>query len=67
MELEIEDHGGGNRETTECSSVSCHFKIDPGETFIGVDGIIGMDQFDSIGADPVKNADRTRGYLARRK
>lgn len=67
MEVEVEDYGGGNTTTKQCSKVHAHFLKDHEKVFLGVQGLRGMDQFDSIGADPVKAADGKKAYMARRK
>jgi hypothetical protein len=67
MEVEVEDYGGGNPAIQQCSRVHAHFLKDHEGVFLGVQGLLGMDQFDSIGADPVKAADGKKVYLARRR
>lgn len=66
MEIEVEDHGGGNAEIRQCSTMSAHFVSDDVPAFTPATGLLGMDQFDAIQADPVKSADGTRAYLAKR-
>jgi hypothetical protein len=66
MEVEVEKHGRGERETRRCSKVSCHFFPKPRDIFLGTEGLLGMDQFDEIKADPVKSADGRTAYMARR-
>ena len=64
MEVEVEDHGGGNPEIRTCDQINAHFL--PDGTFLSADGLLGMDQFDNLRADPVKNAAGDRAYLAKR-
>jgi len=66
MEVEVEDHGGGNAEIRQCPYMSAHFVSDDVPAFTPATGLLGMDQFDTIQADPVKSADGTRAYLAKR-
>lgn len=65
MEVEVEEHGGGNPEIRQCDEIHAHFL--PLGSFLSVDGLLGMDQFDRLKADPVKNAAGDRAYLAKRK
>jgi hypothetical protein len=64
MTVEVEDHDGGHPETRSCPSLWCHFR--PEDAFMGTNGLLGMDQLDSLRADPVKSADGTVARLAKR-
>ena len=64
MDIEVEKEDG-SKETRHCSKMGLHFA--PEETFAPDQGLLGMDQFDTIKADPRKNADGTRAYISARK
>jgi hypothetical protein len=56
MTIEVTDHQGLKPETRTCSSIRVHFR-EPFATIAGVqiDGLLGMDQFDNLHADPAKS------------
>jgi hypothetical protein len=68
MDVEVEKHGGGDRETRTCSEIWVHSQPDDKakKIFDGAVGLLGMDQFDNLRADPVKSADGKKAYLAKR-
>lgn len=66
MEVEVED-SKGNKTTKTCDKLrACKFKIDVAMELMArlkLNGILGMDQFDSLGADPAKNGAKTKAFL----
>lgn len=65
--LDVEPHGGGaavRRQTPQ--GLHVHFLTVPHQAFMAFDGLLGADLLDSFGADPIKDANRTRAYLAER-
>lgn len=67
MEVEVENHGGGGLMTRTCSEIWVHSKSDDKakKIFDGAVGLLGMDQFDNLKADPVKSTNGKKAYLAR--
>jgi hypothetical protein len=68
MEVSVENHGGGGAETKSCSKIraSTEFDTPTEQDGVKMDGLLGMDQFDELKADPAKSADSSKGYLAKR-
>ncbi len=69
MEVEVEDHGTGNPEKRNCDKMRLHLFTDDEakKIFAGAVGLLGMEQFDNLKADPVKSADGKKAYMAKRK
>lgn len=65
VEVEVEDFGGGNHQTKQSKSAYAHFHTGHGP-FLSAYGLLGMDVFDDVEADPVKTTLGNEGYLARR-
>lgn len=67
MTIETEQQGGGMVQNKTCSSMRAVFGKNP-FNFIGggAKGILGMDQMDSIKADPQKDNAGTTARMARR-
>jgi len=69
MAIEVRNHGGGGEQTKTCSKLwGGDRKKDQWKKDFGKDvmGILGMDQFDELKADPTKTADGKKAYLAKR-
>jgi hypothetical protein len=68
MEVSVQNHGGGGTETKPCTNIraSTEFDTPTEQDGVKMDGLLGADQFDELKADPVKSADGTKGYLAKR-
>jgi hypothetical protein len=69
MAAEIRNHGGGGAQSGLCSKLwGGDRKKDQWKKEFGKDvmGILGMDQFDELKADPTKTADGKKAYLAKR-
>ena len=64
MTVETEQQGGGTPQNKDCPNMIAVIPdMDTGE---GAHGLLGMDQLDSIGADPQKSANGATARLARR-
>jgi hypothetical protein len=65
MEVEVEDAKGTKIKKTcpKIAGTAFTAKFRKGLKDIGCVGVLGMDQFDSLGADPVKNAEGARAWL----
>jgi hypothetical protein len=69
MAAEVRNHGGGGAQSRLCSKLwgslrdKDRWKKDFGKDVMG---ILGMDQFDELKADPTKTADGKKAYLAKR-
>jgi hypothetical protein len=70
MAVEVRDHCDGSAQTKLCSKMwgsdrsKDQWKRDFGK---GVMGILGMDQFDELEADPAKTKDGKKSYLGKRR
>jgi hypothetical protein len=66
-EVDTESHGGGSLSRSTCTQgVRVHFIAQSTAPFTGFDGLLGMGLLDAFSADPVKDVNVTRSYLARR-
>jgi hypothetical protein len=65
MDIEAED-GSGKKTTKNCDKISAaewNKAMKKGLDEIGCEGLLGMDQFDAVGADPAKNAEGTKAFM----
>jgi hypothetical protein len=70
MEIEVED-SKGNKIKKTCKEIhACKFNLKFAMELLirlSLDGILGWDQFDSLGADPAKDCEKTRAFLELRE
>jgi hypothetical protein len=59
MVVEVEDYGRGNKTMRTCGKIEVHFAKEPEKTFGGCEGLLGMNQFNVLNADPAKLTDGT--------
>lgn len=65
IEVQVEDHGGGSHQTKQTNRTLYAHSLGS-RSFPSSDGLLGMDVFDAVQADPVKNQSGGTAYLARR-
>lgn len=69
MDVEVEDRSSGIKVTKSCSKISAMRwppAMKQGLDAVGCEGLLGMDQYDALRADPVKTRDGKSAYMRSR-
>lgn len=65
IEVQVENHGGGSHQTKQTNRTLYAHSLGL-QSFPRSDGLLGMDVFDAVQADPVKDQPGGTTYLAQR-